>query len=61
VEDVARVTPPPALRERHRAFIQALRQFEGALLPFRPLRVAEAANRVERSAQSIGLAGCIPD
>lgn len=61
VEDVARVTTPPALRERHRAFLQALREFERALLPFRPLRVAEAANRVERSAQSVGLNGCIPD
>ena len=61
VEDIARVTPPPALREPHRAFLQALREFERALLPFRPLRVAEAANRVERSAQSVGLDGYIPD
>lgn len=61
VEDVARLTPPPTLRDRHRAFVQALREFERGLLPFRPLRVAEAANRVERSARSVGLNGCIPD
>ena len=61
LEDVARIKPPPALRERHRVFVRALREFEGALSPFRPLRVAEAANRVERSAQLVGLDGCIPD
>lgn len=61
VEDVARVTPPPALREGHRVFVQALREFERALVPVRRLRMAEAANRVERSARSVGLEGCISD
>jgi hypothetical protein len=60
VRDVEHLTPPAALRSRHRAFLAALRAFERALVPLQPNVAAEAAKTVDRSAQALGLPGCIP-
>jgi hypothetical protein len=60
VGDVEHLTAPPALRERHRAFLAALRTFEDALWAVRPRAAAEAAKAVDRSAEAVGLARCIP-
>jgi hypothetical protein len=60
VNDTAQLTPPPTLRSRHREFLEALRAFGSALSPLQPRAASEAAMRVDRSAQAVGLPGCIP-
>jgi hypothetical protein len=59
VAEFERLRPPAGREASFRRFVADLHAFEATLDPFRPEAAARAAQRIERTAQSLGLEGCI--